>query len=262
MSGLPTPAEPAPGPARPAIAPDVAALFPLSSATAYDLRGEGDEAWLLAEEEPAVAGAIASRRRQFAAGRRCARLALTGAGFEATAIPVGERRAPRWPAGATGSISHTEGYVVSVAARRSSAADGAGLTIGIDAERLGRVGENLYSWLFVDVEQRDLRRLGPERRDVAATAMFGAKEAFYKAQFAVTGAWVNFSDVVLVATDDGPTGGGFELRPATDLDALDAFEWPLRAQWRLDAGVVVTAVEALPAPSVSAPDLSRGDRPD
>jgi len=73
--------------------------------------------------------------------------------------------------------------------------------------------------------------------------MFGAKEAFYKAQFPVTEAWVGFHDVELVPDDEG-----FVLHQATDLEALDAFAWPLRALSIVRSGVVVTAVVGNRAP--------------
>ena len=65
---------------------------------------------LLPEEAPAIARAIPKRQAEFAAGRRAARAALTTLGHPAQAIPVGDRRAPIWPQGTVGAITHDQGH--------------------------------------------------------------------------------------------------------------------------------------------------------
>ena len=225
-------------------ATDLAALF--SDAVAYELHGpelsDADDHDLWPEEEAHVARAVAARRLQFAAGRRCARAGLVALGLEAGPIPAGPQRAPRWPADILGSISHTDGYAVAVVRR----ADPPNLSIGIDAEQLGRVGSHLYSRLFTPGEQAWLARLPHPRRDAAATAVFGAKEAYYKAQFPLTGAWVGFLDVESrpVEHPDG-THAGYRLDPHTDLPALAAVRWPCQARHLTRGTVVVSAVELL-----------------
>ncbi|MEZ5411189.1 MAG: 4'-phosphopantetheinyl transferase superfamily protein [Acidimicrobiales bacterium] len=242
-------------------APDLAALF--SDAVAYELTGPdleagGDEG-LWPEEETLVARAVAARRLQFAAGRRCARAGLLALGLPAGPIPAGPQRAPRWPDGTTGSISHTTGYAVAVVRRTGPGAPGAAglpgvpagdpINVGVDAEQLGRVGDHLYSRLFTPGEEAWLGRLPGPARDAAATAVFGAKEAFYKAQFPVTGAWVGFHDVRSspVQNPDG-THAGYRLEPHTGLAALDAVRWPCLARHVQRGAVVVSAVEVVAAP--------------
>ena len=64
---------------------------------------------LLPEERGAVAKAVPKRVAQFTAGRVCARRALAQLGnTEPVPILMGEDRAPQWPAGYVGSISHTD----------------------------------------------------------------------------------------------------------------------------------------------------------
>ncbi len=222
----------------------VSSLF--SAASAFEWWGDGDEQVLYPEEREVVADAVVRRRRQFAAGRACARRAVAEVGATVGPILVGPRRAPRWPTGVTGSISHTEGYAVAVAAPMPSTgpwSDGHRATLGIDAEQIGRVTERLHRSIFVADERDYLAGLGPAERAQAATVMFGAKEAFYKAQFAVTGAWVGFHDVALVAHDDR-----YELHRATDLEALDHVRWPVIARWSIEGGIAVTGVEAWSRP--------------
>ena len=57
-------------------------------------------------EAIAVARAVPKRVAEFAAGRRAARRALDSIGREAVDLPAGPNRAPVWPEGVTGSITH------------------------------------------------------------------------------------------------------------------------------------------------------------
>src|SRR5438132_715206 len=84
---------------------------------------------LLPEEARLVATAVGRRRREFAAGRACARLALGRLGFPEAPLLSGPDRAPVWPEAAVGSITHCPGYCAAAVARR-----GAVRSLGIDAE--------------------------------------------------------------------------------------------------------------------------------
>ena len=48
-----------------------------------------------------------------------ARAALTALGHQACAIPVGERRAPDWPRGVVGTITHDKGAALAAVLRSS-----------------------------------------------------------------------------------------------------------------------------------------------
>ena len=72
---------------------------------------------LLPEETAPTGRMIEKRHREFAAGRRAARAAMTGLGLPAVAIPMGPDRAPVWPEGVTGSISHTDTHCLAAVAR-------------------------------------------------------------------------------------------------------------------------------------------------
>ena len=57
---------------------------------------------------PSLSTAVAKRRSEYLAGRWCAREALAMLGMEG--IPaLGPDRAPQWPAGSLGSITHSQG---------------------------------------------------------------------------------------------------------------------------------------------------------
>ena len=216
-------------------AADVAALFARPDVVAFELYGPGNESELHPDERARIGHAGEKRRREFAAGRMCARAALVELGM-ASDQPLGSApdRAPLWPDGVIGSISHTDDYCIVVLAP----ADGSDGGIGIDAERFGRVGDHLHRTIFTTTERAWLGRLpGPERADTATT-LFSGKEAFYKAQHPLTGSWVGFKDV------SGRTGAdGLILDPATDLGALGRLRWPQTVASLRRERVVVTAVE-------------------
>jgi 4'-phosphopantetheinyl transferase EntD len=143
----------------------------LFGAELYDL---GQSLPLHPEEEKYVASAARKRRRDFAAGRACAHAALAQIGCDQGPILRADDGAPCWPAGLVGSITHTEGYAAALVAH---AADFTGL--GVDAERLGGVTQNLWPRLFGAAERDELaRQADPDR---AATLIFSAKEACHKA---------------------------------------------------------------------------------
>lgn len=216
--------------------------MPSGAAVAFELMGEGDPAWLHPDEEQFVVDAVASRRRQFAAGRACARAALVASGREPVAIVRSVGRCPAWPAGVVGSISHTAGYAAAIVDQGDAPERG----LGVDVEHLGRVEPHLFERLFTAIERDRLATLPAESREEVATAAFGLKEAFYKAQFPRTSAWVGFSDVQV---EFDPADQTAVLRPATDLDVLHAFSWPIHGRWTRRDALVVSAVEAWPASS-------------
>lgn len=179
-------------------------ILPLA-AQAAELFGDepGD---LFPEEEAAIARALGNRRREFTSVRVCARRALAALGQPPAPLVPGERGAPRWPDGITGSMTHCDGYRGCVAARTADLA-----SVGLDAEP--------NDVLPPRVEQRVM--LPAERAHVAALAaaspgvcwdrlLFSAKEALYKAWFPVTGRWLGFEQATIefAAGRNGRDGDG------------------------------------------------------
>ncbi|MEY4509483.1 MAG: hypothetical protein RLZZ450_1605 [Pseudomonadota bacterium] len=184
------------------------ALFPVSVRGA-ELSEQALAEPLFPEEEPAIARAVDKRRVEFALGRTCARRALAELGVAPVALPQRDDRSVAWPAEAWGSITHADGICIAIAARRQ---DHAG--IGIDAELRERVKRDLWRHIATEREQAWLSTAPDETVAAArATLLFSAKEAFYKAQFCVSRAWVGFHDAEL--TFDA--GGAFEVRLRVDV---------------------------------------------
>jgi len=126
------------------------------------------------DERPTIANAILKRHREFAAGRHCARQAMGQLGLDPVSLPSGVDRMPIWPAGLTGSISHTDDICAAVAALRGSLGD-----VGIDIERVGAAPANLAP----DIIRRDEFLDLPNMQTGAdwPTLHFCLKEAAYKA---------------------------------------------------------------------------------
>ena len=213
-------------------------LFGDLGVIAHTLVGPADPEALLADERVFATGVSPLRSQQFTAGRLCARWGLRALGATDRPLVVGAGGQPSWPAGYCGSISHTKGLVVAVVAR-TEALDHR--RIGVDAECLGRVREELYRHVFTETEIAVLAATGrPER---LASTVFSAKEALYKAQYPLTAAWVGFKDVSVEI--DGERG---LAHPATDLEVLNTLRWPVSIGVDADDEHVVAGVVVEPAP--------------
>lgn len=122
------------------------------------------------QEAEAVRLAIPTRAREFAAGRAAARQALNWSG----PVPMGPDRAPVWPKGWAGSITHAAGWAI------AAARNGGGL-VGVDLEPDEDLPADVLPEILTPAEAR---RFGSDLR--VARRIFAIKEAVYKAQYPVT----------------------------------------------------------------------------
>jgi 4'-phosphopantetheinyl transferase EntD len=151
-------------------------------------------------EARAVAGADKARRREFQAGRSCARRALAQLGVSGT-IPVGPGREPRWPGGVVGAITHTAGYCAAAVARATEVR-----AVGIDAERNQPLEDGLLPVICTAHE----RRCMPADQGVSwPVVLLSAKESLFKVWYPLTGLWLGFHQAVL---DVDLEGGAFVAR--------------------------------------------------
>jgi 4'-phosphopantetheinyl transferase EntD len=147
--------------------------------------GSVDPETLSASERIAVADASPGRRREFATGRWCARRALGLAGEGNLQIPMGPDRAPVWPGGWTGSISHTRGCCAALLCER-----GGNVGVGIDVERADSGSQNLDRAFNAG----ELRGLSTPLEKLIA---FSAKESFFKAASRFAGGLIGFDAVAI-----------------------------------------------------------------
>jgi len=197
----------------------VSGLVPPGVAAA-DLDDDGQPVALHPLEAGHVAGAVETRRRDFALGRYCARAALAGLGLDGVVIGRDGRGRPLWPAGFVGSITHTRTYAAAVAAPQDRF-----LSVGVDAERSGGITDAMLPMLFDDAERRWLQAFDGADRTPWATVLFSAKEATFKAWNMATNKPLAFRDLHIDIEPDqfivrqeaagdwgGPVTGRFALR--------------------------------------------------
>ena len=170
----------------------IAALFPPDVAVAMCSLSAADPHDLWPEERAAVAGAVPSRRAEFAAGRQAARTALTALGHRPVALPMGPDRAPVWPDGIAGSISHAAGIAVAVVRH--------GAPLGVDIEDDSPLPEDLWSSLTSPEERAAFPTDNP---GLQVRRAFAAKEALFKAQVQGARAMFGFDAVRVTLAEDG-----------------------------------------------------------
>jgi 4'-phosphopantetheinyl transferase EntD len=137
---------------------------------------------LLPDEMVAVAAAGEKRRREFAAGRTLAREAFAALGLPSVAVPAGSDRAPIWPNGVVGSISHSSTWCVAAIALQS---DGF-ISIGVDLEESIPLDEIYATDICTRLEKDWLDRQPIDQKGLLLRALFSAKECAYKCQYPLT----------------------------------------------------------------------------
>ena len=200
-------------------------------ATDADFGGE----LLPAEEATLNPRAVPNRRREFTAGRMCARRALSSLGLPAHPIPAAQNRAPIWPPGTTGSITHTAGYCA--AAVTSNPAVRA---VGIDAESRTILPHNVRRQICLPDELAWCAERPDE--DWWPAVFFSAKEVVFKLWSPITGAWLGFHDAHLTID---PRAGTFEAAIAPALLAKSPAAPPtFNGRFHIAPAVIRTAAIA------------------
>ena len=146
---------------------------------------------LMPSEAEVVSNARPNRKTEFAAGRRAARRAMLSLGVAPTPILAGADRAPIWPPGLIGSISHCETICIAVVAVQGNVQ-----SVGIDIEPSTPLEDDLLNTICSDQE---ITRISGPNRLLHAKRIFSAKEAAFKAQYPLTQALIGFDamDVTL-----------------------------------------------------------------
>jgi len=147
---------------------------------------------LFPEEEAVIMGADTKRQMEFAAGRSAAHAVLKKLDFPLSAILMGKDRAPIWPSGIVGSLSHTSDACLGVAARSHHIQ-----AIGIDIESL----TPLESSLHPDIATPEELACIDSSPELAALRIFSMKEAAYKAQYPLSQTFFDFT--TLKVTSEG-----------------------------------------------------------
>lgn len=181
-------------------------------------------------------GAVRVRQLSFLAGRLCAEHGLRTSGCKVVGpIGRGEYGEPLWPEGWRGSISHTSHTALAVVMPRNGR-----FGIGIDAEEI-LDDRSLDDVLQVCAQKNDRRFIAQDAGSacLAATVMFCAKEAYYKAMHGVIRRFMDFDEISLRSLS--LRSGDFCLQPtmaSQDSDNLPSVE----GRFVVDGNVVVAFV--------------------
>lgn len=129
------------------------------------------------DEALAVQAAGKLRRDEFAAGRACVHMALGQLGHPDCPVPVSRGRAPAWPAGIAGSISHSRTLAVAALTRIGTVH-----SIGIDIEPTRKLDAAIWP-MITSPDEPPL----PGDRAVTEGLRFSCKEAAFKCWFQAGG---------------------------------------------------------------------------
>ncbi|MFI6640485.1 4'-phosphopantetheinyl transferase [Streptomyces sp. NPDC050504] len=213
----------------------LAAVVPAAVSTA-EAFGDLEPLHAFEAEAELVAGVVESRRREFLTARRCAHQALAGLGRTPVPVGRGRDRAPVWPPGVVGSITHCDGYRAAAVAEYGDV-----LALGIDAEPHRDLAPGVAELVLRPAEAHrlaDLRRHEPGA--AWPTLVFCAKEALYKAWYPMTRRWLDFHDVEVTIDPARHAFVGHVL-------AADAPRSEFSGRYHFDDDLVVAAVVVGPA---------------
>ena len=199
-------------------------LFPAEVAiAATDPRGAHPAP--LPQEAVATARWAPTRLREFAAGRAAVRMAMADLRVPPCPVPVGADRAPVWPAGVVGSISHSRTACLAVLA-------------GVDVEEDRPLDPELEETVLTAAERARLQGLTPAQRGRRAKLIFSAKESAYKCQYPLSRTLLDF-DAFEIVFDRGSGGFSAVFRRAVGPFPRGA---ALKGRHAVAGGLIVTGV--------------------
>jgi 4'-phosphopantetheinyl transferase EntD len=214
-------------------------ILPAAVASAETFTDPPDAA-LFPQEAAIVERVSDKRRREFTAGRECARIALGKLGIEPVPILIGERGAPQWPPGIVGSITHCVGYRAAAVAHASDVA-----AIGMDAEPDDPLPRGVLDVISLPAERARLAALAGERPAVCwDRLLFSAKESVYKAWFPLTGRWLGFEDADVTISPDGTFTARLRTEITEPAEPTGAQPQPasFAGRWLAGGGLMLAAI--------------------
>ncbi|MGH8434069.1 MAG: 4'-phosphopantetheinyl transferase family protein [Pseudomonas sp.] len=179
---------------------------------------------------------VAKRQAEFLAGRLCAREALQRL-IGSSAVPaVGVDRAPQWPAGVAGSITHSQGWAAAIVARSE---DWRGLGLDVETLMSDVRAERLLGEILTSAEQQRIRGLAPEQLGFVVTLSFSLKESLFKALYPLVQQRFYFEHAELLEWSDS---GHARLRLLKDLSPEWSYGRELDGQFSLFDGRLLSLI--------------------
>lgn len=152
--------------------------------------------------------AVAKRRAEYLAGRYLARQVLVPLGHQNFILQRGENRAPIWPRGIAGALSHNVDTAL-CAARSDGGTNGVG--IDVETQMPLQRAESLWAGIVSEAECRWLRQQA-QSFAFLLTLTFSAKESLFKALYPQVRRYFDFLDAQIVALDSQQRTFELELK--------------------------------------------------
>ncbi len=229
--------------------PEMSALLPPGIAVETS-PGRGETPPLWPAEAAQVAASVPTRRHEFAVTRACAHRALARLGCPADPLLKGSDRAPCWPPGVIGSLTHCAAYHAAAATRDPLIAG-----LGIDAELHAPLPPGVDRLVLTPADRLAL----PASGGVAwERVVFSAKESVFKAWWPLTQTWLDFADATILLD---PARGSFRavLRPPAAAPATAPSQ--LAGRFATSAELILTAVVFSRPAAAAAASARRRSRP-
>lgn len=178
--------------------------------------------------------AAAKRRREFTAGRLCAREALLRLGIFSQPVLTGKDREPLWPRDVVGSITHCDDYCAAAIGRMC---DYSGL--GLDVEPAEPLDDDMIELVCTPDELASLDDLHAAERHLWPKVLFSAKESVYKCIFPAARVFLDFHDIRIRRED---TSGRFNAEILKPLPRHQSSPVTLKGRYTLTSSHLFTAV--------------------
>ncbi len=194
----------------------------------------------LLPEEAALLPSSASplRRVEFSIGRAAAHSALAQLGVSPSAavLRVPESRAPLWPGGFIGSITHKSERAYALAADSTHARG-----LGIDLEMVNDRHIDI-SKRIATAEEITWIEQSPKLKSLRMLLLFSAKESFYKAVSPLLTDHIGFHDVTLLPRDESSFRAHVSQRFLGQLPSAEE----ITIHYAIDQGYILSMCRVLP----------------
>lgn len=183
--------------------------------------------------------AVKKRQIEYLCGRYCAMTAMKELGLPSIPLAMGEDRAPIWPEGLLGSITHTQGWASAAVGRRPAVKG-----LGLDLEHeMALASPPMVKHICLD--ERELSAVAEHlgvREGLALTLIFSAKESFFKATYNRVQRYYGFHVARVQAAEQGQ----IHIQLLTDLsdELLEGAVWPISYRFLADSLVETLILEA------------------
>jgi len=148
---------------------------------------------LLSPERTGTSRMVAKRQREFTAGRIAARRAMVALGHPAQPVLPGADRAPIWPEGLVGSLSHCDSLCLCAMAHARDVR-----ALGVDVEEDTPLEPEMIDTILTAPERKWLNHQRPGDMAKLAKLLFSAKETAYKAQYPLSREVLDFECIAVL----------------------------------------------------------------